>query len=352
MNLTPHFSTDEARWEAVRTRAPEADGQFFYGVSTTDIYCRPVCFSRLPNRENVRFFDSREAAEEAGFRPCKRCSPQASPEADESLRAIVRACQIIDEAERPPSLEQLADAAGMSKYHFHRLFKKIVGVTPKQYASEKRMERVRSELQKETVVTNAIYNAGFESSSRFYENAPSSLGMKPKAYLNGGSGVTIRYAIVQSYLGWMLVAATDLGICKIDFGDAPESLYEALESSFPQAELEATDPHFREIVVRVLTFLEQPRQGLNLPLDIQGTAFQRRVWSALQEIPSGSTASYTDVAARIGKPKAARAVASACAANRIAVAIPCHRVVRSNGELGGYRWGLERKRAILEREAN
>jgi AraC family transcriptional regulator of adaptative response/methylated-DNA-[protein]-cysteine methyltransferase len=351
VNESRPFVSEAARWEAIVRRLPEADGRFFYGVSTTGIYCRPVCASRLPNRENVRFFTTGQEAENAGFRPCKRCHPQAPAEADESLQIILQACRMIDEAERAPTLQELAAAAGLSKYHFHRLFKKMVGVTPKQYAAEKRAQRVRAELQKESAVTDAIYNAGFESSSRFYETADASLGMKPRTYLQGGQGVSIRYAIVQTYLGWMLVAATERGLCKIAFGETPQSLRAELTESFPNAELNDRDPRFQQTVTQVLAHLEQPQQGLNLPLDIQGTAFQQRVWSALRQIPTGSTLTYSEVAAQIGKPKAVRAVAQACGANKIAVVIPCHRVVRSDGGLGGYRWGLERKQALLEREA-
>lgn len=351
MSTTPPFSTDAARWEAIAERAPEADGHFFYGVSTTGIYCRPVCASRLPKRGNVQFFDDTQTAEAAGYRPCKRCSPHAPQEADAAVQAVIQACRMIEEAEQPPSLEELANAVGLSKYHFHRLFKKTTGITPKQYAAEKRAERVRGELQKEKAVTDAMYNAGFESSSRFYETAGSALGMKPKEYRDGGPGLSIRYAVKQTYLGWVLIASTDQGICRIDIDDSPQNLQERLQSSFPQANLEAGDAQFEESVDQVLGFLERPQQGLHLPLDIQGTAFQQRVWSALREIPPGSTASYADVAAQIGKPTASRAVAGACAANKIAVAIPCHRVVRSDGGLGGYRWGLARKREILQREA-
>ena len=351
MSETRPFVTDVTRWEAIVQRLPEADGRFFYGVSTTGIYCRPVCPSRLPNRENVQFFASSQQAEEAGYRPCKRCSPQAPADADPLLPAIVRACQMIEESEQLPALQDLADAAGLSKYHFHRQFKKIVGVTPRQYAAERRAQRVRDELQKEAAVTDAIYNAGFESSSRFYETADAALGMKPKEYLQGGPGVSISYAIVQTYLGWMLVAATGRGLCKIAFGDAPERLNAELEESFPNAEFDDDDPWFQETVTHVLAHLEQPQQSLNLPLDIQGTAFQQRVWSALQQIPAGSTRTYSEVAVQIGKPEAVRAVAQACAANKIAVLIPCHRVVRSDGGLGGYRWGVERKRALLAHEA-
>jgi AraC family transcriptional regulator, regulatory protein of adaptative response / methylated-DNA-[protein]-cysteine methyltransferase len=351
MDSTRPYATDDERWQAVVKREPEANGHFFLAVKTTGIYCRPVCASRLPKRENVQFFDDQETAEEAGFRPCKRCRPHEPAEVDPAVQAVVAACRLIEEAEQPPTLDEMADAAGLSKYHFQRLFKQTTGVTPKQYAAEKRAQRVRAELQKETAVTDAIYNAGFESSSRFYETAVSSLGMKPTEFGAGGAGVTIRCAIAQSYLGLVLIAATERGVCRIDIDDSRQKLLAALQESFPEADLQMGDAAFEQDVRQVLAFLERPQKGLALPLDIQGTAFQRRVWSALQEIPAGSTASYAQVAQRIGKPAASRAVASACAANKIAVAIPCHRVVRSDGGLGGYRWGLARKEALLEREA-
>ena len=259
MSAMPSFSTDAARWEAVVERAPDADGMFFYGVSTTGIYCRPVCASRMPKRENVQFFDDSQTAEAAGYRPCKRCSPHAPREVDASVQAVIQACRMIEEAEQPPLLDELANAVGLRKYHFHRLFKKKTGITPKQYAAEKRAERVRGELQKEAAVTDAMYNAGFESSSRFYETAGSTLGMKPKEYQDGGPGLSIRFAIKQTYLGWVLVASTDQGICRIDIDDSPHNLQERLQSSFPQANLEAGDAQFEESVDQVLGFLERPQ---------------------------------------------------------------------------------------------
>jgi AraC family transcriptional regulator of adaptative response/methylated-DNA-[protein]-cysteine methyltransferase len=352
MKLTPDFSTPSSRWQAVKQRDPRADGLFLYGVSTTGIYCRPVCPSRLPNRVNVQFFDNWLAAEQAGYRPCKRCTPHAPQRSDPSREIILRACQLIDTAEKTPTLAQLAAAVDLSPYYFHRLFKRVVGITPKQYAAERRLDKTRARLQQDATVTEAIYNAGFESSSRFYEKAAPSLGMKPSQYKNGGNRLMIRFAIGRSYLGWVLVAASEQGVCRIDFDDSRESLQHRLRESFPQAKLLAGDPDFAETVTQVLSFLDRPDQGLDLPLDIQGTAFQRRVWTALQQIPAGTTTSYGDVAAHIGQPKAARAVAQACGANNIAVAIPCHRVVGRSGQLGGYRWGVERKQAILQREAD
>jgi AraC family transcriptional regulator of adaptative response/methylated-DNA-[protein]-cysteine methyltransferase len=257
----------------------------------------------------------------------------------------------MDESEEPPSLAELAEGAGLSPSHFHRLFKNMVGVTPKQYAMQTRANRVRANLPESSTVTEALYEAGFSSSSRFYEDTPRTLGMKPSEYQNGGHGVRISYALAPCYLGWVLVAATAKGICAIEFGDAPEPLEKRLRDRFPQATAIDDDPDLAAWVAQILTFLDAPQTGLDLPLDIQGTAFQRRVWMALREIPTGSTISYGELAARIGQPQATRAVAQACASNRIALAIPCHRVVRKDGTMAGYRWGQERKRQLLDREA-
>jgi len=345
------FLFDDERWHALVKRDPRACDEFVYGVLTTGVFCRPTCASRLPNRENIRFFETSMEAKQAGFRPCKRCNPDARDQEQPHTRAVLEACKRIDEADAPLSLKELAEDAGLSPFHFQRVFKKIVGVTPKQYAVERRAGRLREHLRKDSTVTGAMYDAGFGSSSRFYEKATPTLGMKPAVYKNGGQDVRIRFAIVPCFLGLVLVAATGQGLCAIDFGDTAEALRDNLRRRFPKAVFQDPDPHFTAMIAKVLAFLGNPDRGrLGLPLDVQGTAFQRRVWLALQEIPPGDTVSYTDVASRIGKPKAARAVAGACAANAIAVAIPCHRVVRRNGQLGGYRWGLERKRALLERE--
>jgi AraC family transcriptional regulator of adaptative response/methylated-DNA-[protein]-cysteine methyltransferase len=348
---TKNDSIDQARWEALVRRDPQAEGMFLYGVTTTRVYCRPTCSSRLPNRENVRFFETYEAAEGAGFRPCKRCGPRATGRQDRRRAAVVRACQLMDESDEPILLKDLAGAVGFSPSHFHRLFRQIVGVTPKQYAMERRLRRLRDRLQDSSTVTDAIYEAGFASSSRFYEGASEVLGMKPSAYQKGGQGMRIRFAIESCYLGWVLIAATDRGVCAIDLGDAPEFLEERLRARFPEAELVEGDPEFAQWMGQVLTFLDAPHGSLDIPLDIMGTAFQRRVWTALREVPPGSTVSYGEIAARIGEPQAARAVAQACASNELAIVVPCHRVVRSDGRLGGYRWGSERKRQLLEREA-
>ncbi len=346
----PDYSGDETRWEAVSQRLEQADGAFFYAVRTTGVYCRPSCPSRQPRRENVRFFDSWQEAEQAGFRACKRCNPK-SPSLQATHQALIlQACQAIDAAETTPTLSALAKTANLSPFYFQRLFKRIVGLSPKQYAMERRLRRVQDQLKPESSVTEAMLEAGFASSSRFYQQTAERLGMNPMNYKNGGRGTQIRYALGQSSLGWVLVASTEKGICCIQLGDDPQELVRILAKRFPQSELKAHDASFESSLRQVLAFLESPRQPWSLPLDIQGTAFQRRVWQVLREIPAGSTLTYAGVAARIGQPKAARAVGSACANNKIAVAIPCHRVVREDGGLGGYRWGLERKQALLDRE--
>jgi len=346
------YRTDQAWWQALVGRDPHANGAFVYGVATTGVYCRPGCASRRPHRKNVRFFETWQQAESAGFRPCKRCSPRSPAGQDPRVEAVIRACQIIEGAESPPRLADLAQAVGLSPSYLHRLFKKTVGVTPRQYAAERRVGRVRDNLQTSPTVTHAMVEAGFASSSRFYANTAATLGMTPSAYQKGGQDMHIRFAVSSCSLGWVLVAATAQGICTIDLGDTSEALVERLRARFPQAALMEHDPELLAWVEQVLAFLESPREGLGLPLDIQGTAFQQRVWMALQETAPGLTASYGDIAARIGRPNAARAVAQACAANPIAVAIPCHRVVKRDGSLGGYRWGSERKRALLEREGH
>jgi AraC family transcriptional regulator, regulatory protein of adaptative response / methylated-DNA-[protein]-cysteine methyltransferase len=348
---TAKFTTDDQRWEAVSHRDRLADGCFFYAVKTTGVYCRPTCSSRLPKRVNVRFFLTCGDAERAGYRACKKCGPKASgptPIPD----AVVRACRMIEEADEPPSLNDLAGAVGLSPFYFHRLFKSVVGVTPKSYADARRMLRFQDGLLEGRPITRAIYDAGFGSSSRCYEGAADNLGMTPSAYRNGGTGQVIRYAVAQCHLGWVLVAATDRGICGIEFGGTAAALRSAFKARFPAAVLRGDDADFAAWVAEVLALIEAPDRRFDLPLDIQGTAFQRRVWEALRAIPAGSTATYADIAARIGSPSAVRAVARACAANPVAVVVPCHRVVGTDGQLKGYRWGVQRKRALLDREAD
>ena len=345
------FETDETRWQAVQRRDAAADGRFVYAVATTGVYCRPSCASRPARRENVAFHASCEEAERAGFRACKRCRPNEAPLAERRASAVARACRLIEEAEEPPSLEDLARSAGVSRFYFHRVFKEIVGVTPKAYAAARRRALVQKELSEAPSVTAAIYGAGYNASSRFYENVEAKLGMSPSAYRKGGRDSTIRFALGECSLGSILVAASEKGVCAIQFGDDPDRLLRDLQDRFPKARLIGGDPSFEATVARVVGLVEAPAQDLDLPLDVRGTAFQQRVWQALREIPSGSTASYAEIAERIGRPKAVRAVAQACASNAIAVAIPCHRVVRTDGALSGYRWGVERKRALLDREA-
>lgn len=342
---------EDPRWDAVRRRDAGADGQFFYSVATTGVYCRPSCAARLPNRRNVAFHASCAEAERAGFRPCKRCRPGEPSLPERHATAVATACRLIEAAEEPPTLEALAAAVRLSPHHFHRLFKAITGVTPKAYAAARRARRVQDELTRGAPVTSAIYDAGYNSSSRFYEQSQALLGMTPGAYRDGGRDAVIRFAVGQCSLGSILVAATTRGVCAIQFGDDPAVLVRELQDRFPKATLVGGDSGFERLVAQVVGLVEAPRQVQDLPLDIRGTAFQERVWQALRTIPVGATASYAQIAGRIGSPSAVRAVAQACAANPVAVAIPCHRVVRTDGGLSGYRWGVERKRELLRREA-
>jgi AraC family transcriptional regulator of adaptative response/methylated-DNA-[protein]-cysteine methyltransferase len=348
------FGNDEERWQAVRARNPDADGAFCYAVQTTGVYCRPTCPSRRPRRENALFYDSCAAAEHAGFRPCRRCRPNEPTRAKRQADAVREACRSIERAQDQgriaPSLAALAHAGGLSRFHFHRLFKALTGVTPKTYADGYRARRLRNALATETTVTAAAYGAGFNSSGRFYAASSRLLGMTPGQTRRGGRGMTIRFAVGECSLGSILVAATDKGVCAIELGDDPEELVQALQDQFPTAELIGDDRDFEDWVAKAVGFVEAPARGLDLPLDIRGTAFQQRVWKAISAIPAGSTASYTDIARKLGTPNAVRAVARACASNAIALAIPCHRVVRSDGNISGYRWGVARKRELLERE--
>jgi AraC family transcriptional regulator of adaptative response/methylated-DNA-[protein]-cysteine methyltransferase len=344
------YATDATRWAAVQSRDPAADGAFYYSVRTTGVYCRPSCAARLARRENVAFHASPAAAEKAGFRPCKRCRPNEPGLAERQAAAVAKACRLIEQAEEMPSLAVLAKAAGMSRFHFHRVFRAVTGVTPKAYADAHRAQRVRDALASSGSVTEAIYGAGFNSSGRFYAASADMLGMTPRDFRAGGAGAAIRFAVGECSLGNILVAATDKGVCTISFGDNPDALVRDLQDRFPKARLIGGDAEFEKLVAKVVGFVEAPAQGFDLPLDVRGTAFQQRVWKALRKIPAGATATYTDIARRIGRPKAVRAVAAACAGNPVAVAIPCHRVVRLDGDLSGYRWGVARKRALLEKE--
>lgn len=342
----------DPRWAAVVAHDAVADGQFFYSVSTTGVYCRPSCGARTPRPEHVRFFPTTAAAEHAGFRPCKRCKPDQAPLAEVHAALIAGLCRHIEHAEPAPGLEQLARMAQMSASHLHRVFKAVTGLTPKAYATAHRARKMRGELEHSGTVTEAIYQAGYGSSSRFYEESNGRLGMTPKNYRTGGANTVIRFAVGECSLGSILVAASARGVCAILMGDDPDALARDLQDRFPKADLIGGNTEFEEWVATVVGFVESPKLGLELPLDVRGTAFQQRVWKALTEIPPGTTASYTEIARRIGSPTSVRAVARACAANALAVAIPCHRVVRTDGALSGYRWGVERKRALLEREAH
>ncbi|MGE1172908.1 bifunctional DNA-binding transcriptional regulator/O6-methylguanine-DNA methyltransferase Ada [Pseudomonas sp. BW7P1] len=341
---------DDPRWAAVIARDPRADGQFVYAVKTTGIYCRPSSLARLPKPQNVEFFDTAEEAEAAGYRPSKRASKDQSDVAAQHAATVAAACRRIESAETLPALNELAEAAGLSPFHFHRVFKAATGLTPKGYAAAHRSRRVRQRLADGDSVTDALYDAGFNSNSRFYESADQLLGMKPGDFRAAGQNNDIRFAVGQCSLGAILVAQSARGICAILLGDDPHQLVCDLQDQFRRANLIGADAEFEQLIAHVVGFIEAPAIGLDLPLDVQGTAFQERVWQALREIPVGSTASYADIAQRIGSPKAVRAVAQACGANSLAVAIPCHRVVRSDGNLSGYRWGVERKRELLSRE--
>lgn len=341
----------DPRWAAVVARSAEADGRFFYSVTTTGVYCRPSCAARMPRPENVRFHSTRADAERAGFRPCKRCQPDRPSLADRHAALVTRACRLIEKSDRVPSLEELAREAEVSPFHFHRMFKAVTGVTPKAYAAAHRGKRVREELGRTRSVTAAIYQSGYNSNGRFYGESGQVLGMTPTDYRAGGANAEIRFAVGECVLGSILVARSERGVCAIFMGDDPEALARELQDRFPRATLIGGDAGFERLVARVVGFVEAPGLGLDLPLDVRGTAFQQRVWQALREIPAGSTATYTEIAARIGAPKSVRAVAGACAANPVALAIPCHRVIRNDGGLAGYRWGVERKRALLQREA-
>jgi AraC family transcriptional regulator of adaptative response/methylated-DNA-[protein]-cysteine methyltransferase len=342
---------EDPRWSQLVARSAAADGSFVYSVASTGVYCRPSCGARTPRPANVRFHAGPAEAEAAGFRPCKRCRPNEAPRAERQAALVAEACRRIEAAEEPPSLGELADAAGVSPYHFHRLFKAVTGLTPKGYAVAHRSGRVRSALEAGEQVTRALYEAGFGSSGRFYAAADAALGMPPAAYRRGGEAMAIRYATAACSLGRVLAAASERGICAILMGDEDGPLVADLHRRFPNAAISEGADAFRETVAAVVGMIEEPGRGLSLPLDIRGTAFQQRVWQALRAIPSGETRSYAEVAQAIGAPRASRAVAAACAANAIAVAVPCHRVLRSDGSITGYRWGPDRKRSLLARES-
>lgn len=345
------FGSEPERWAALQARDTLADGHFFFGVLTTGVYCRPSCGARRARPENVRFYDDTAAARAAGLRACRRCRPDGVGQAAHQAALIAQACRLIDQAQVLPSLSLLARRVGLSPFYFHRLFKALTGLTPRAYASAQRAGRVRERLRSGDSVTAAIYDAGYNSNARFYERSAQLLGMTPTAYRNGGAGVQIRFALGHCSLGEILVAATDHGICAILLGEDTTALLQELQARFSSAQLLPADPQFGRQVRAVIAFVEQPALGLSLPLDLRGTAFQHRVWEALRAVPPGTTISYAELARRLGLPRGGRAVARALSANSLAVAVPCHRVICSDGSLSGYRWGVERKRALLEREA-
>jgi AraC family transcriptional regulator of adaptative response/methylated-DNA-[protein]-cysteine methyltransferase len=342
----------DPRWQRVIERESGADGLFWYGVATTGVYCKPSCSSRRANPDNVTFYETREQARRAGFRACKRCRPDGLGSDAENAVLVAKACRLIEQGDLTPSLTDLAEAVDLSPSYFHRVFRRVTGVTPKAYAMAHRAGRVRKQLAKAASVTDAIYDGGFNSSGRFYEQSTGMLGMTPRRFRAGGAHEELRFAVGQCSLGAILVASSGKGVASILIADDPETLVRSLQDQFPHANLIGGNKDYEGLVARVVGFVEAPGIGLDLPLDVRGTAFQQRVWQALREIPAGQTASYQDIARKIGSPRAVRAVAGACAANAIAVAIPCHRVVRSDGELSGYRWGIERKRALIDREAS
>jgi AraC family transcriptional regulator, regulatory protein of adaptative response / methylated-DNA-[protein]-cysteine methyltransferase len=341
----------DPRWEAIVRRDAKSDGTFFYSVKTTGVYCRPSCAARLARPENVEFYATAADAQRAGFRPCKRCRPDQPSLSEQHAARIAEVCRLIETSDSVPSLDALSKAAELSAYHFHRVFKSVTGLTPKGYAQAYRANRVRGELARGKSVTDAIYDAGFNSSGRFYEKSNAMLGMTPRAFRAGGANAQIRFAIGECSLGAILVAQSERGICAILMSDDPEALVRDLQDRFPRADLIGGDKAFEQVISKVVGFVETPKLGLDLPLDVQGTAFQQRVWNALAKIPAGKTATYSEIAKAIGAPNSVRAVASACAANKLAVAIPCHRVVRNDGSLSGYRWGVERKKALIDTEA-
>ncbi|MER8752289.1 bifunctional DNA-binding transcriptional regulator/O6-methylguanine-DNA methyltransferase Ada [Mesorhizobium sp. M1050] len=342
---------DDPRWARIVARDKSADGEFWYSVATTGVYCRPSCPSRRANPRNVQLHGTLEQARATGFRPCRRCNPDGPSLEAGNAAMVAVACRRIEQSEEEPSLAELADAAGRSAGYFHRIFKAVTGLTPKNYAAAHCAARVRRGLEDGVSVTAAIYDAGFNSSGRFYEKSTGMLGMTPTRYRAGGAHEEIRFAVGESSLGTILVASSQKGVASILLGDDPDALVRDLQDRFPRARLIGGDRDYEALVARVVGFVEAPSLGLDLPLDVRGTAFQQRVWQALQDIPVGQTVSYAEIAESIGTPKATRAIAVACAANKLAIAIPCHRVIRKDGALSGYAWGAERKRALLDREA-
>jgi AraC family transcriptional regulator, regulatory protein of adaptative response / methylated-DNA-[protein]-cysteine methyltransferase len=345
------ITNDEQLWQAVVSKDARFDGQFVFAVSSTGVYCRPSCPSRRAHRERVRFFDLPEAAEQAGFRACLRCQPQRARVLDPQMELVQRVCSVLNSSDSETvKLAELAAHAGVSVFHLQRTFKRVMGISPRQYLAARRFGNFKALVRKGDSVTSALYESGFNSSSRLYEYAAEELGMTPATYSRGGQGVNINYTIVDSSMGRLLVAMTERGVCAVRMGDSDKELEKDLREEFPQAEIKRDDSALREQVQKILNHLNNNEPRLDLPLDIRATAFQRQVWEKLRAIPYGQTVSYGDVARALGKPGAVRAVGRACATNPVALVIPCHRVVREDQSLGGYRWGLERKKKLLARE--
>ncbi|HLU34764.1 MAG TPA: bifunctional DNA-binding transcriptional regulator/O6-methylguanine-DNA methyltransferase Ada [Thermomicrobiales bacterium] len=351
LTRTPSTTTlDEERWRAVVNRDRAYEGKFVLAVHTTGIFCRPGCPARTPKRENISFFDTTADALRAGFRPCKRCRPLGTSISEDHARMVESAIRAMEQSESRLTLEALAAHVGMSPWHFQRIFRQQTGLTPAQYQRSLRSSRIRDELQAAPTVTEAMNNAGYGSSSQFYAATEGELGMRPSSYRAGGKGERIRYGIVQTWLGSLLVAGTDRGVCSLQMGDSEEEMLERLHETFPNAELIADDPDFARIVADVVSLAEQPSTPSSIPVDAKGTAFQHRVWNALRRIPAGTTWTYSELAEQIGSPRSVRAVAKACADNPVPLLVPCHRVIGKNGSLTGYRYGVERKRDLLDRE--
>lgn len=354
MNQQMSMWTDEQEelWHAVVSKDATFDGRFVFAVSSTGIYCRPSCPSRLARRERVSFFPLPEAAEQAGFRACRRCHPQKARVVHPQVEMVQQACRYIEaQDEASVTLARLSEHIGISAFHLQRVFKSVMGITPRQYADACRIQKFKTRVREGDSITGAMYDAGFSSSSRLYSRAPSELGMTPATYGRGGRGAVISYTIAPCALGRLLVAATERGVCAVRLGDSDEVLQADLKNEYPVAEIKRADDALAKSVQSVLDYLAGKQPRLDLPLDIQATAFQWQVWESLRAIPGGETRSYSEVAKAVGRPKAVRAVARACASNPVALVIPCHRVIREDKSLGGYRWGLERKKALLEQES-
>lgn len=349
MDTDTAYRTAIDRWNAVTRRDTQADGAFFYAVATTGVFCRPSCASRLPRRENVAFYDTADKARAAGFRPCKRCRPDGLPR---DMAIVRRACEALDaDPAARLTLAQLSEAVHVSPFHLQRLFKRIVGVSPREYQAARRGAALRDALQRGEAVTRAALDAGFNSPSRLYDSVAGELGMAPSAYRKQGEGLRVHFACAPTALGQVLVAATDRGICRIAFGEDGAELIDTLRQAFMKADLVEDTTRIAPFIEQIGAYLQGRRETFDLPLDVSTTAFRQRVWDALRRIPYGETRSYTQIAEALGAPRAVRAVASACASNPVALAIPCHRVVQKGGALAGYRWGLARKAALLDAEA-